>query len=335
MPRLNSLALLGSIAASALMIAAPAAEAATELKVVSGLARNHDQIEVYFNHFHTPINKDANAPIDLKYLGSTEVTPRKQLGSAVKRGLIDVLISPSSYYAGQVAEGRYVAISNRDHKQLRANGTYDALQPAWAKGINARILAWPYANGTTFHVYLTNKPELSKATGITLKGQKMRGVSLYLPFLKAMNATPIVISPREVYASLERGLVTGLAWPEGAITKYGWQKFIKYKMEPGFWRSSTLLVMNLDKYNAMTKAEKDYIDAASRKLEDESGPAQREIIKIDNAKLFAEGLERVELKGEYRKAYMNTVFGATWDDAKDNKKLTVPYAKLRSLLYAE
>ncbi len=335
MPRIRTGALLGSVAAAALLAGVPAAQAANEYKVVSGLARNHDQIEVYFDHFHKIIDADKSAPFKLKYLGGTEVTPRKQLGSAVKRGLIDLLISPSSYYAGNVTEGRYIAISNRDHKTLRANGTYDALQAAWAKGINARLLAWPYANGTTFHVYLVDKPKLDPNTGITLKGIKMRGVSLYLPFLKAMNAVPIVISPREVYTALERGVVAGLAWPEGAITKYGWQKFIKYKVDHGFWRSSTLLVMNLDKYKAMSKKERDYIEAASRKLEDASGPAQRAIIKVDNEKLFKEGLERLELPPANKKAFIKTVFGATWDAAKTDKKLTVPYAKLRKLLYEE
>lgn len=335
MPVFKSIATLGSVAATALLIAGPTALVAKEFKVVSGLARNHDQIEVYFDHFHTPVVNDKDAPFELKYLGSTEVIPRKQLGPAVKRGLIDLLISPTSYYAGYVAEGRYVAISNRDHKELRANGAYDALQEAWAKGINARIVAWPYANGTTFHVYLTDKPKLDKATGITLEGMKMRAVSLYIPFLKAMNAIPIVISPREVYTSLERGVVNGLAWPEGAVTKYGWQKYIKYKVQPGFWRSSTMLVMNLDKYNALNKQERDYIEKMALKLEDDSGPAQKKIIKVDNAKLLNEGVQNYELEGEYRKAYLDTVFGATWDAAKDDKKLTVPYAKLRSLLYAE
>lgn len=335
MPRFNSLALLGSIAASALMIAAPAAEAAKEFKVVTGLARNHDQIEVFFNHFMKPINADKASPITMKYLGGTEITPRKQLGPAIKRGLFDILHSPSSYYAGYVAEGRYAAIANQGHKELRANGAYDALQKAWAKGINARILSWPYWNGTTFHIYLTNEPKLSTETGITLEGQKMRAVSLYIPLLKAMGATPVVISPSEVFTALQRGVVTGLAWPEGAITKYGWQKYIKAKISTGFWRSSTMMVMNLDKYKSLTKAERDYLEAAALKLEDESGPAQRKIIDIDNAKVFAEGVKLIKLDAAHEKAYLSTIFGATWDAAKTDKKLTVPYAQLRSLLYKE
>jgi TRAP-type C4-dicarboxylate transport system substrate-binding protein len=329
MKRLNSIATLSSIAAAAILVAAPAAQAAKEFKVVTGLARNHDQIEIFFDHFLKPINADKASPFKLKYLGGTEITPRKQLGPAVKRGLFDILHSPSSYYAGRVAEARYAAIANQGHRELRANGAYDALQEAWAKGINARIIAWPYWKGTTFHVYLTNAPKLSKKTGITLKGQKMRAVSLYKPFLSAMGATPIVISPSEVFTALQRGVVTGLAWPEGAITKYGWQKYIKHKISAGFWRSSTMTVMNLD------KKERAYLEAAALKLEDESGAAQRKIIDIDNKKVFAQGVKLFKLDAAHEKAYLNTVFGATWDAAQKDKKLVVPYAKLRKLLYKE
>jgi len=321
-------------AAAALFAGLPAAQAETTYKVATGLFKNHDQIVVYFDLFHNRINADKSAPFKLHYLGGPEITPRKQIGNAVKRGLIDILVSPSSYYAGQVPEGRYAAISNRSHRELRKNGAYDAMQKAWAKGINARILAWPYWEGTEFHIYLTDKPQLSKKTGISLEGMKMRTVSLYTPFLRAMGATPVEISPSEVFTGLQRGVVSGLAWPEGAITKYGWQKYIKYKIEPGFWRSSTMMVMNLDKYKAMTKAQRDYIEKASLALEDESGPAQRKIIDIDNAKVFAEGVQRMKLEGEYKKAYLKTIFGATWDDAK-KRKTTIPYKVLRAKLYQE
>jgi hypothetical protein len=190
MPRFHSIALLGSIAASAMLVAAPAAQAATELKVVTGLARNHDQIEVFFDHFVKPINADKKSPLSMKYMGGTEVTPLKQLGPAIKRGLFDLLMSPASYYAGNVAEGRYVAIANQGHKELRANGAYDALQEAWAKGINARILSWPYWNGTTFHIYLTEEPKLDDKTGISLVGQKIRATALYIPLLRPWAERP-------------------------------------------------------------------------------------------------------------------------------------------------
>ena len=311
---------------------APAVNAKT-LSVVSGLPRNHDQVETYFRDFHQPLNA-AKGPIKLNYKGGPEVTPRKQQGNFIKRGLIDLLISPSSYYAGQVPESRVTAISNRAPWEIRKTGGMETLSKGWEKGIGARILAWPFWGGSNFHVYLTKKPALSKETGVSLSGQKMRATSLYIPFLKAMGATPVVISPGDVYTALQRGVVTGLAWPEGAVTKYGWQEYIKYRVGPGFWRSSTMLVMNQKKWSSLSKSEKDFVMKFALAFEKASGKTLRKIANKDNAKIFAAGVEKMELEGDYAKAWLNTINGSTWDDAK-KRKMTVPYETIRKIMYKE
>lgn len=311
---------------------APVVDAKT-LSVVSGLPRNHDQIETYFRDFHKPLNA-AKGPISLNYKGGPEVTPRKQQGSFIKRGLIDLLISPSSYYAGQVPESRVTAISNRSPWNIRKSGGIAKMSEGWIKGIGSRIIAWPFWGGSNFHVYLTTKPTMSKKTGISLVGQKMRATALYVPFLKAMGATPVVISPGDVYTALQRGVVTGLAWPEGAVTKYGWQEYIKYRVGPGFWRSSTMLVMNEKKWQGLNKQERDFIMKFALAFEKESGKTLRKIANKDNAKIFAAGVQKMELEGEYAKAWLNTVNGSTWGDAK-KRKMTVPYETIRSILYKE
>ncbi len=68
----------------------------------------------------------------------------------------------------------------------------------------------------------------------------MRTTPLYTPFFKAMGATTKNISPAEVYTALERGVVDGLAWPEGGVAFRGWQKYIKFKVGPAFFRSTTI-----------------------------------------------------------------------------------------------
>jgi TRAP-type C4-dicarboxylate transport system substrate-binding protein len=313
------------------MALASYASAETTLKVSTCLARNHDQIVTYFNHFHDPVNKARNG-ITLHYLGGPEITPESKQAAAVQRGLIDMIVCPSAYYAGMVPEALVTSISNQGHRELRANGAYDLMNIAWAKGAGMRIIAWPFWQGTMFHVYLTKEPKIGRKTGLDLSGQKIRSTPLYNAFLKAMGATPVVIAPGEVYTSLQRGVVNGLPWPEGAVTNYGWQQYIKYRIEPGFWRSSTMVTMSLDKYNAMPKKERDLLDAAGLKLEDESGPAQRKIVEIDNKKMFAAGVKVIKLEGETARNYLATVSDSTWDDAK-KRKFTVPYEKLRALLY--
>lgn len=333
MSHLSAHALVTGVSAALLALAVPAANSATTLKVATGLTKNHDQVVTYFKDFHDPLN-EAKGPITLHYLGGPEITPRKQQGSALKRGIFDVLFGPSSYYAGQVPEARLTAISNKGPVQLRKEGAIDVMQKAWKAGLNARIVAWPFWQGSEFHVYLTEEPKLSKTTGISLEGLKLRSTALYNPFLKAMGATPIVISPGEVYTSLQRGVVNGLAWPEGAITKYGWQEYIKYRVEPGFWRSSSMVVMNNDKWMSLSKVEKDFLHDWAIKLETASGKTLRKIADADNQKVFAAGVKRIKLDGEYAKAYLKTVNGATWADAR-KRKMTVPYDVMRKAMFSE
>ena len=49
----------------------------------------------------------------------------------------------------------------------------------------------------------------------------MAMTGLYNALLRGMNATPITISPGEVYSALERGVVDGIAWLRGSVARYG------------------------------------------------------------------------------------------------------------------
>jgi len=330
MPRLIALAAPAAVAAAALTGAA--AQAAT-LNSTTSLARNHDQVVAYFDLFHNPFNKAKNG-VTLNYKGGPEVIPNRKQGAALKRGVIDFMFGPSTYYASEVPETRVVTLSNRPHEELRRNGAYDLLQVAWAKGLNARIVAHPFYGGSTFHVYLRSEPRISEKTGLDLNGLKLRSTPAYVPFMKAMGATAVSISPGEVYTALQRGVVDGLAWPEGGVAVYGWQAYIKYRVGPGFWRSSSMVVINLDKYKSMTKKERDVIDAAGLEFEKTSGAYLRKLADADNAKVFKAGVKPIDLDGKAGTAFTSTVYNATWEAAR-KYDLAVSYDKLKALLLSE
>lgn len=319
-------------AALSALAAAAGAQAAT-INVTTSLQRNHDQVVAYFKLFHDPVNK-ANNGITLIYKGGPEAIPNRKQGAALKRGVIDFVFGPSTYYAGEVPETRVVTLSNRPQQELRRNGAMDLLQVAWAKGLNAHIVAHPFYGGSTFHVYLRHAPKISEKTGLDLTGVKLRATPAYVPFMKAMGATTISISPSEVYTALQRGVVDGLAWPEGGVAVYGWQEFIKYMVGPGFWRSSSMAVINLDKYKSMTKKERDALDAAGIEFEKKSGPYLRKLADIDNAKVFKAGVKPMDLTGKAGAAFTRTVYQATWEAAK-KYRLAVSYDKLKRLLLAD
>ena len=305
--RISSLALGISAAA---MLAGTAAQAAT-LNVTTSLTRTHDQVVAYFDLMHTPMNK-AKGPVTLNYKGGPEVIPNRKQGAALKRGVIDMMFGPSGYYAGLVPCARVVALSTQPQSVIRKNGGWDVLQKCWKNGLNSRLLAHPFYDSGNFHIYLIDPPQENKKTGLSLKGFKMRSTALYHPFMKAMGAVPINISPGDVYTSLERGVVKGLAWPEGGIFRYGWTKYIKYRVGPGFWRSSTTAAINLDVYNKLTKKEKDFVDAWGLKFEKMSTPYMRGLADADNKKVFADGVKVVDLQGEVGAAFTKTVMDSTW-----------------------
>ncbi len=160
----------------------------------------------------------------------------------------------------------------------------------------------------------------------------MRSTGLYNPFFKKMGATPVAISPPDVYAALERGVVDGLAWPEGSVAAYGWEKFLKYKIAPNFYHSTTMTIVNLQKYNSLSKAHRDLLDEWGEKFEKNSNAVLAEASRVDNAKLDKAGVKTVTLEGDYARAYLNTIYGAKWEE-NDTRKYNIDYKALKSKAY--
>ena len=246
----------GIVAATVLAIALPA-QSTEVLKVSTALGTKHDQSTVFFDTFMAKMKEDQSL-VKLNYIGGPEVTPNRKQGPAMKRGLIDIIMSPVTYYANVVPEARLHGIANVSGATWRKNGAFDIMSKAWASKLNAVILGWGnYYGFNQFYMWFKEKPKFSKVTGLDLSGMKMRTTPLYTPFLKAMGAITKNISPAEVYTALERGVVDGLAWPEGGVAFRGWQRFIKYRVEPGFFRSTTMATMNKTKFDKLPKKAQD------------------------------------------------------------------------------
>jgi len=56
-------------------------------------------------------------------------------------------------------------------------------------------------------------------------------------------------------------------------------------------------------------------------------------LAADEAKLAKSGVKNVDLKGDYAKAYLKTIYGAKWTVNDKYTNYNVDYKKLKSLLY--
>jgi TRAP-type C4-dicarboxylate transport system substrate-binding protein len=318
--------------AFALFVLAASAQAAVTIKLSTCLAKTHDQVETYFQAFFDKFNEAAKGEAKIHYVGGPEVSPRQKQGPALRRGLVDMIFCPMGYFEGTVAEAGLTSVTNLPTKVLRENGAIDQLQPAWNAKLNGRILGW-CCYGVDFHIYTTFVPKQSTKTGLDLTGHKMRSTATYNPFFKAMGAIPINMSPSEMQTGLSRGVAEGIAWPEGALVKYGVQKILKYRVYPGFYRSGSMVVVNLDKWKTLPKSVQDMLNKQGLAFEENSIPTLRKKANADNEKLWAAGLKKIELKGDVRRAYLTTIYERSWDVRKDTK-YTVPFAKLKEKMYS-
>lgn len=322
----------GIVAATVLAIALPA-QSAEVLKVSTALGTKHDQSTVFFDTFMAKMKEDQSL-VKLNYIGGPEVTPNRKQGPAMKRGLIDIIMSPVTYYANVVPEARLHGIANVSGATWRKNGAFDIMSKAWASKLNAVILGWGnYYGFNQFYMWFKEKPKFSKVTGLDLSGMKMRTTPLYTPFLKAMGAITKNISPAEVYTALERGVVDGLAWPEGGVAFRGWQRFIKYRVEPGFFRSTTMATMNKTKFDKLPKKAQNQLIAAGLHYERDSGAILKKRAEIDNQKVYKEGVQRLILPPDIAKVYIKTIISANWK-AAEKYKFTADFKKLKALMTA-
>ena len=317
--------------AAAMATTAPA-QAATSIKATTCLARNHDYTQAFNETFTNPLNA-MKADVHINYLGGPEVTPRKEQASALKRGLIDMILCPAAYYGGMFGAARLPGAQNVSVDEARKNGAWDMLEHEWETHLNAHILAWVFSEGQIFYTYFTEKPKFSTKTGLDLHGMKIRSTGLYNPFLKAMGATTVDMSPGDVYAALQRGVVSGLAWPWGSIHKYGWQRFLKFRIKPSFFGPSQLLLINLDKWKGLSKADQDLLTKQARELEAKGGAIIVKKGHEDDKKLNEAGVKDIDLTGAVGKAYLKTIYDAKWAQNDKVNKNNPNYPKLRALLY--
>jgi TRAP-type transport system periplasmic protein len=178
-------------------------------------------------------NAKGKGIVRLDYRGGPEAIPTFEQGEAVRNGVVDMVYTPSNYYAGQVPETDAVVASNVPPMETRKNGGFELLNQIHQKKMNVYLLA-NFESVQEFHIYLREAPKF-KADGMPdLAGVKLRGTPIYREFFTGLGATFVSIVPAEVYNALERGTVDGAGWPRIGLMDANWDKFLKYRLDPGF-----------------------------------------------------------------------------------------------------
>jgi TRAP-type transport system periplasmic protein len=245
--------------AAALPLAAAAAEvklkAASFLPVRSIVAKQ-------FVRFVEETNQSCAGKVSISVVGP-EAVPSLEQWNALKNGVIDMHYGPPNYFRGAVPAGDVISVARNESAEQRANGAWAMINAEYNKKLNAWYLTHLF-NGVRFHLYTTKPAKDGK-----FDGMRLRSVPIYDAFFRSLGAQPVRMAPPDVYTALERNTVEGYGWPLWGIHDFGWDKYTKYRYDPGFISASVAILVNLDKWKGLEQAQRDCLTDMSIRVEGE------------------------------------------------------------------
>lgn len=257
--------------------------------------------------------KKAN--LQIQFVGGPEVTPATEQLTAVRNGAFDMLFGAAGYYVGTVPEGFVFYGTGITPMEARKNGGIDLLAEIWTKKANTHVLGW-VAAGIGYHVWLAKEPKLKPDGTPDLAGLKVRSSGLYKPWLDAMGATNVMVPAPDIYGALERGVVDGAAWPGLGITDYGFEKFVKYRIDPAVWQFDNLLWINANKWRALNKAQQSALTESVAKFEADAHAYYTELAKKERVKVDAVGVKSYPLKRDAAAKFVAAAEAIQWNEIK-------------------
>lgn len=278
------------------------------LKAVSALPTNTPFTQ-QFLEFVENVNSDPELDVKIQYLGGPEVIPKKSQDYALKSGVVDMVYSPANYFYGSVPAVAALGAATIDASAARKNGGIAYLNSLFKKKLNSYFLGWFGAIDEVFNIYTIQRPKFTEDG--QFKGEvRIRSTAFYRDVIAGMGGSPVNVSVPNVYTALQRGVVTGVAWPTIGITNLGWDDFIRYRIEPGFFRMNTIVLMNLDSWKQLTKEQQQKLQSLAIKFEAESKKAFAQ--KRSRIKTKLDKIKSVELKGNALERYKKLIRAAPW-----------------------
>ena len=240
--------------------------------IASPASAQDKQIQLRLSHWVPPSHplqkalEDWGASVEKASNGTIKSTvyPAQQLGKAfdhydmARDGIADVTYINPGYQPG-----RFPVIGAGELPFLMANGKGGSQAfDAWYRKYAAKemkdvkfCLAFVHDPGT-FH----SRTKKIMVPG-DIKGMKIRPAHATMAtFVTQLGGANVQSSAPEVRDLIEKGVADAVTFPWGSIPLFGIDKVVKYHMDVPLYVTTFAWVMNLDKYNQMSAAQKKVID---------------------------------------------------------------------------
>lgn len=313
-----------TVVLSMFMMIAPvfSAEKEITLKIVSAWSRGDAGTEM-FEKFIKEINQENAGVLQIKVLGTTEVTPPFEQLESLKRGVYDLNYNSPAFYTKSVPGAISAFYAQASPDAMRKGGFLKIYDEMHRKQANVTFLGF-LGRGEQFALYL--KKPLAKAD---LSGLKVRGVPFVDPLIRGLGGQPTVIAYPETYSALQRGIVDGALSPIGTIILDAkWYEVLKYIIYPQLpWESVWGLQANAKKWDSLPDRIKKIIMDKVLQIEPVAYKFHKQMSEKWVQQLVDKGMKIHELPPAEGVKMVNVARTVTWQYAEKLDPVYAPKLK--------
>jgi TRAP-type C4-dicarboxylate transport system substrate-binding protein len=188
--------------------------------------------------FKKPLEEKSNGSLKINHLGGPEVMAPGDLLEGTKKGTVDMIVSATGYYAGDLPIGS--ATGSLDPDKARGAGTDPRVLKLLDQGsadYGVKFIGVAY-RGEVFHVFANKAlqtPEDFKGTTIRSTGPNAR-------LIRALGAAPSDIAPQELLTALQNKVVDGAMRGPAQVIQFQETRYYTHVMKPGLFDAASVLV---------------------------------------------------------------------------------------------
>ncbi len=269
-----------------------------------------------FLEFVEKVNTAGEGVIQIEVRGGPEAIGMFQQPDAVRSGVVDMVYTPGSFYAGALPEKDALVTSNLTAVETRENGGLELIDQIHQEKMGVKYLGW-FDSGVCYNLWTRNEPTLDDGGNLDVSGLKLRGNAVYNAFFTDyLGAQVIDLPTTEVYSALERGIVDATGWTQIGLIDLKWNEFLNYRIEPCFFSTDLGTIVNLEKWNSLSEEARTILQDVAIQHEQDSAAKLGAVRDEDFAKLEEAGMQIITLEGEAAEAYLGAATQSTWDRMK-------------------
>ena len=262
---------------------------AADLKMLTAWGPNHSGTANMAYGYIDLVEEMSGGDVKIKPSGPEVVPGGKQL-QPVASGVFDLIYTHGLYHTGTTGIGAAIDAVNGDIEQRRTSGVWDWVDKHYQETQNLKVLSIPTAT-TGFRFFLKNDMDPDKK----LDGMKIRALPSYNKIVGSLGGTAVVIPFGELYSAAEKGVIDGLVWPSVGAVGFKFHEVTPYLAEPAFGTVSYLIMINLDKWNALDADTQKAMLNAGYKLEQDTVGIFNTLLEKENAMMKADGAKSTSI----------------------------------------